>query len=201
MYVNISSCSLSGWSVEKEQQDEWKSQRLTLFILCFVFEIPFLTKFVCQLLTCNRTILVPCFLRPNFDSFYFCSGWYWRIVTFHEVTNTEKVLAFGDKVCLFLHRSWRPKDWAGRVDFRGVSSYVFQFVLCDVFYLDEFSGQRFDVVFDVLVLLLPGQRTPEFPRSNFQMTVKKFLWSKNFLLFPSEINFCWMNIPRKVFFF
>jgi len=57
--------------VEKEQQDEWKSQRMTLFILCFVFEIPFLTKFVCQLLTCNRTILVPCFLRPNFDSFYF----------------------------------------------------------------------------------------------------------------------------------
>ena len=200
MYVNISSCSLSGWSVEKEQQDEWKSQRMTLFILCFVFEIPFLTKFVCQLLTCNRTILVPCFLRPNFDS----STLFWLVLTYCNVSwsnkHRESSCLWGQGVS-FLHRSWRPKDWAGRVDFRGVSSYVFQFVLCDVFYLDEFSGQRFDGVFDVLVLLLPGQRTPEFSRSNFQMTVKKFLWSKNFLWFPSEINFCWMNIPRKGFFF
>jgi hypothetical protein len=61
-------------------------------------------------------------------------------------------------------------------------------VLWGCFYLDEFSGQRFDVVFDVLVLLLPGQRSPEFPSSNFSMTVKKFLWSKNFLWFASEIK-------------
>ena len=101
----------------------------------------------------------------------------------------------------FLHRSWRPKDWAGRVDFRGVSSYVFQFVLCDVFYLDEFSGQRFDVVFDVLVLLLPGQRSPEFPSSNFQMTVNKFLWSKKFPLVPFWNKLLLNVIPRKEFFF
>ena len=122
MYVNISSCSLSGWSVEKEQQDEWKSQRIWLCSFCVLsLRFPFLSKFVFELLTCNRTILVPCFLRPNFDSFYLfiflkrtltvqlCSGWYWRIVTFHEVTNTEKVLAFGDKVCLFCTVPEDPK--------------------------------------------------------------------------------------------
>jgi len=148
----------------------------------------------------SATKLWQFFFLKNFDS----STLFWLVLTYCNVSwsnkHRESSCLWGQGVS-FLHRSWRPKDWAGRVDFRGVSSYVFQFVLCDVFYLDEFSGQRFDVVFDVLVLLLPGQRTPEFPRSNFQMTVKKFLWSKNFLWFPSEINFCWMNIPRKGFFF
>jgi len=97
----------------------------------------------------------------------------------------------------FLHRSWRPRLSRSR----GFSWRAFIRVPVRAGMFDKFSGQRFDVVFAVLVLLLPGQRTPEFPRSNFQMTVKKFLWSKNFLWFPSEINFCWMNIPRKEFFF
>ena len=97
----------------------------------------------------------------------------------------------------FLHRSWRPRLSRSR----GFSWRAFIRVPVRAGMFDKFSGQRFDVVFAVLVLLLPGQRSPEFPSSNFQMTVNKFLWSKKFLLVPFWNKLLLNVIPRKEFFF
>ena len=97
----------------------------------------------------------------------------------------------------FLHRSWRPRLSRSR----GFSWRAFIRVPVRAGMFDKFSGQRFDVVFAVLVLLLPGQRSPEFPSSNFQMTVNKFLWSKKFPLVPFWNKLLLNVIPRKEFFF